>query len=589
MKKMFNVFLSVMMFCAALGFNGSSVFAQDDITVTLNGNMLSFDQPPIIKDERTLVPLRAIFEALGAEVEWNGEMRTIMADKNGKEIFMEIDKTTMFVGDNYAITRLMEGTLENPNEVNIIELDVAPTIVNDRTLVPARAVAESFDCVVDWDADARNVIITSSAAAVTNTDDSGKVLKGIYTNMSNTQYNTQDAYSNACCAYIYNGTVYYSLVYQPIIYAYNGTSTVQYNTGGSPSGIVVTGNNLYYLNENDMNISRIDLQTGSVEILFSRLSKIDSFLIYNGYMYISGSEEGAEGDKAYKVDLSTGSASVIFNSGSEDKDGLALTVKNGKLYLLSLHGVYSIDCETGEENDIQIDEMRGYVRYSYTEDADNIYLNVVAFDSDYFKINTINDSYEVINETEFDKKKETADSGDGYSYSGENSSITRTNVSSGEKQTLIASSGSKKYNYLANDGNIVVFWSGDVNSKLVASADQYSGAVYGALSHMTNGYNSAEIYIMNTDGSHVQLINSYGESADSVNQPSTSGTNSDVEFGTEICTRCNGEGMVTCTVCGGTGQGPDLFMLGEWIEQGCVTCGQTGEIPCPECGGSGRQ
>ncbi|MBQ4347028.1 MAG: copper amine oxidase N-terminal domain-containing protein, partial [Firmicutes bacterium] len=55
-----------------------SAFAHaDNIRVFVDNNEIIFDQPPIIENDRTLVPLRAIFEALGAEVEWNSETRSI--------------------------------------------------------------------------------------------------------------------------------------------------------------------------------------------------------------------------------------------------------------------------------------------------------------------------------------------------------------------------------------------------------------------------------------------------------------------------------------------------------------------------------
>ena len=160
MRKFLGIFLTFVMLSIMCTGNVGTVIAQDNITVTVNGNILSFDQPPIIKYGRTLVPLRAIFEALGAEVEWNGETRTIFASKFDREIFMEIDKTTMFVGDNFAVTRLTEGTLTDTSEIKIIELDVAPMIVNDRTLVPVRAVAERFNCIVSWDDNTKTVTIT---------------------------------------------------------------------------------------------------------------------------------------------------------------------------------------------------------------------------------------------------------------------------------------------------------------------------------------------------------------------------------------------------------------------------------------------
>ncbi len=114
-----------------------------DIKVLVNGGELSFDQPPIIKDSRTLVPLRAIFEALGAEVDWDGDTRTVTASKGKTTVVLTVDSASYTVNGS-------EKTL-----------DVPAQIVNSRTLVPVRAVSESFGCEVEWDGDTRTVVINS--------------------------------------------------------------------------------------------------------------------------------------------------------------------------------------------------------------------------------------------------------------------------------------------------------------------------------------------------------------------------------------------------------------------------------------------
>lgn len=117
--------------------------SKKDITVKIDGAEVAFDQPPIIVDERTLVPVRAIFENLGATVDWNGETRTVTSNRGNITISMTIDKNEMFKNGNP------------------ISLDVPPQIIGERTLVPARAIAESFNCDVDWDGETRTVIITT--------------------------------------------------------------------------------------------------------------------------------------------------------------------------------------------------------------------------------------------------------------------------------------------------------------------------------------------------------------------------------------------------------------------------------------------
>ena len=115
---------------------------EKDIDVTVNGEYLYFeDQDPVIEDSRTLVPVRAIFEALGATIQWDGKTSTATATRNGITIIIQINNNIMY----------KNGTP--------IALDVPAKIINDRTMVPARAVSEAFDCGVTWDAQYRTAVI----------------------------------------------------------------------------------------------------------------------------------------------------------------------------------------------------------------------------------------------------------------------------------------------------------------------------------------------------------------------------------------------------------------------------------------------
>ena len=123
-------------------YNNTSSDDDVNIMVHLNGEKLSFDQHPLIIDGRTMVPLRAIFEALGAEVIWDDATKTITAKKEKRVVMLEIGKRFI--------------TIDGVSK----ELDVPAQILNNRTLVPIRAVSEAFDCEVGWDGVTQTVIIT---------------------------------------------------------------------------------------------------------------------------------------------------------------------------------------------------------------------------------------------------------------------------------------------------------------------------------------------------------------------------------------------------------------------------------------------
>lgn len=129
--------------------SSTSTPSSGGIKVTVNGQYLTFDQPPVAQNNRVLVPMRAIFEALGAQVEWNPENQTILGYRasDDRAILMELNIPTM--------ARQVGG-----GDIYLIDLDVAPTAMNNRTLVPVRAIAESFNCTVDWDQTSQTVIIT---------------------------------------------------------------------------------------------------------------------------------------------------------------------------------------------------------------------------------------------------------------------------------------------------------------------------------------------------------------------------------------------------------------------------------------------
>jgi len=115
----------------------------EEISVVVDGNRLDLEVPPYLLEGRTLVPLRAIFEALGADVIWDPEFQTIYAQKDDVAVGLMIGSNRMF---RNGISSL---------------IDVAPVIVGGRTLVPTRLIAESFGATVNWDPETRTVEIIS--------------------------------------------------------------------------------------------------------------------------------------------------------------------------------------------------------------------------------------------------------------------------------------------------------------------------------------------------------------------------------------------------------------------------------------------
>ncbi|WP_226393672.1 cyclophilin-like fold protein [Ructibacterium gallinarum] len=118
-------------------------------TMIVNDEERSIDNEgtvPIIVNDRTLLPVRAVVEAIGGSVDWDEDSRTVTLTKNEETIKLTIDS---------------EIALLNSEEKN---LDTAPTIINNRTMLPIRFIAENFGFNVEWDEQTQEITILQAEA-----------------------------------------------------------------------------------------------------------------------------------------------------------------------------------------------------------------------------------------------------------------------------------------------------------------------------------------------------------------------------------------------------------------------------------------
>lgn len=118
-----------------------SSFAKDEIKVIVSGTKVDFDVAPQIIDGRTMVPVRAIFEAMGAIVTWDDESKTAMGEKLGRTVELTVgEKKADYSGKKVA-------------------MDASPIIKDGRVLVPARYASEGFGYEVLWVQEENTVLI----------------------------------------------------------------------------------------------------------------------------------------------------------------------------------------------------------------------------------------------------------------------------------------------------------------------------------------------------------------------------------------------------------------------------------------------
>jgi hypothetical protein len=124
-------------------------YAGDDVRVSFNGEFLRFEVPPIIRNDRVFVPVRFVLERVQATVDWDNVKREVLIRAGSRIVVLTIDKNTVLVDGQ-------------PREI-----DVAPFIYQDRTMVPLRFVSETFGLQVDWDAPNRTVLLNTAKGSTT--------------------------------------------------------------------------------------------------------------------------------------------------------------------------------------------------------------------------------------------------------------------------------------------------------------------------------------------------------------------------------------------------------------------------------------
>ncbi len=114
----------------------------DSKTLLKNGVASQMDVAPVIVNDRTMVPVRFIAEALGGTVDWNGDTQTAYITYNGSLVEVPIQSAIIHVNGEAV-------TIDTPSQ-----------IINDRTMIPLRAVAEGLGLDVSYDNNTRTITLT---------------------------------------------------------------------------------------------------------------------------------------------------------------------------------------------------------------------------------------------------------------------------------------------------------------------------------------------------------------------------------------------------------------------------------------------
>ena len=150
--KIMLTMLTIMLFTSVVSFAGS-----EDIVIQLDGMEIVNDSPPVIVEKRTLVPARAVFEAMGGEVSWDDVQRTVTVELEDTTVVLVIDSKIAYINGEEQQMDVPAMILSNADNKN------------GRTMIPVRFVAEAIGCDVDWnEADRIVSIVTPEGGAITD-------------------------------------------------------------------------------------------------------------------------------------------------------------------------------------------------------------------------------------------------------------------------------------------------------------------------------------------------------------------------------------------------------------------------------------
>lgn len=343
MKKLIALLISgvIMLPCV-------NAFANDVIEVYIDGEKLECDVNPKNIDERVLVPMRAIFEAFGANVSWDNNGRTVWAERNGEFICVPVDNQIMSTGvynsDGSAIW------------VDQIQLDVPAKIIDDRTYVPVRAVSETLGATVGWDGENNRVVID------------GRINE--------------------------SGTVYYASDsdYQKLYSVDKNSANRQKLSDNSVCELEMYDNNVYYLSKNDRHLYRANDISGEEELINKTVNKI---AVDDGWIYYQESDGGKKSGVLYRMNIDSGDVERLTDNSvrypKKYKDYIYFNLDNDNImYGITLDGTSLVKLSMGD-NDVKLYPFNCFYYGDYLFVENGVwYGNLMRISRDGSEVKTLN-------------------------------------------------------------------------------------------------------------------------------------------------------------------------------------------------------
>lgn len=162
--------MKLKLLCAAAvltaAFSASFAYAQETVpTVTVNDNIIHFEElDPYIENDVTMVPIRSVFRAMNCKVKWIPEKLQVQIDSNDN-----MTRALLTLGEAQMKVYHFENMWHSTETA--VDLQTPMQIINDKTAIPLRAVAEAMDAKVEWDENEAAALITTADKPVFGDDE----------------------------------------------------------------------------------------------------------------------------------------------------------------------------------------------------------------------------------------------------------------------------------------------------------------------------------------------------------------------------------------------------------------------------------
>lgn len=542
-----------------------------------------------------------------------------------------------FIVINLIVVLFSQVVFSNDNitvNINGKQLDfqgASPIILDGRTLVPVRAIAEGLNAQVEWKAETSTVLIYRKNIYIKLELDNKAMVYGTYANVNGqNQIESTKAIELGVAPEIINGSTMVpfraivevlgaSVGWDEATMAINITdnsisgATAASNINAATSNAIDNGTGniinsgyvcsaddgyIYYCNVSDAGkIYRIKKDGSDKQKINDDAST--NIIVANGCVYYRNHSDGG---KIYRIDIDGNNRMKLNDDNSCD-----INVYNDWLYYINCDDVHKIYC-------VKID---GTDRKKISDDSNTFYLTVLDGSAYYYSYGSANKIYRMRTDG---KDKQTLYNGyvsyinvaNGYIYYEADTNIYRIKTDGTDKRTISDDFPAKmniygEYIYYLNVGDNNKLYrmkiDGTEKRKLsddtgIESIDVAAGKIY-YLIH-DKYFTVRTLKYMQTDGTGCENLGIASDYHFDTNKKSTNNTvnsttqnppSSSPRFVEVACSACGGSGRIPCVICKGVGytehEGLRLGIWQKYVEP-CIYCGELGSKVCSGCGGSGK-